>query len=353
MAIVIAVAAVALAAVALVGEDRQPTYGGYFDGNSTPLESNTVEAVVEKVSPSVVSITTETRSRVFGGGGSASGTGMIVTSSGYILTNKHVVSGASKVQVILEDGETYDAEVVGVDPLNDVAFVKIDVGHELPAVELGNSRTLKVGQPVMAIGNALGQYQNTVTQGVISGLSRSITAEGGDGVSENLTDMIQTDASINPGNSGGPLVNAAGQVIGINTAVSTSANGIGFAIPIGMVRGLLDNLIATGKVERAWLGVYYVPITPGIATEYDLPVRMGAYIFRDDGQSAVVSGSPADKAGIKSKDIIVKVGEHEVGSTGSLSALLAEYAVGQTAKLEVLRGGQTIALDLRLEVYSE
>jgi serine protease Do len=278
---------------------------------------------------------------------------MIVTADGYVLTNKHVVSGANKVPVILDNGDVYeDVKVVGVDPLNDVAFLKIAGASGLPTVELGTSRTLKVGQPVMAIGNALGQYQNTVTQGVISGIGRSITAEDGNGDAENLTDMIQTDASINPGNSGGPLVNAAGQVIGINTAVSTDANGIGFAIPIGAVSGMLNNLITTGKVERAYLGVYYQSITPEIAKQYDLPVKRGAYVYNDD-KKAVVEGSPAAKAGIKSGDIITKVGDSEVGVVGSLAVLLAEYTVGQTAKISVLRSGETLVLDLKLEAYSE
>jgi serine protease Do len=231
--------------------------------------------------------------------------------------------------------------------------VKISAGVKLPAVELGVSRTLKIGQPVMAIGNALGQYQNTVTQGVVSGLARSITASDANGESESLNDMIQTDAAINQGNSGGPLVNAAGQVIGINTAVSTSANGIGFAIPIDMVKGMLQTVLKEGVVEKAYLGVYYQAITPEIAEEYDLPVKVGAYVYRSDEETAIVKNTPAAKAGIKDEDIITKVGEAEVGKDGGLGALISEYVVGQTVKLTVLRGSETLTLELKLEAYTD
>jgi len=326
----------------------------YFDGNNTSLESSTVEGVAEKVSPSVVSITTETRTRGFFGGTStseAAGTGIIVTSDGYILTNKHVIDGATTVRVIRDDGETFeDVRVVGTDPVNDVAFIKVDGAKDWPAAELGDSKTLKIGQPVMAIGNALGQFQNTITQGVVSGLGRSITAGDGAGNYENLTDMIQTDASINPGNSGGPLVNAGGQVIGINTAVSTDANGIGFAIPISTVRGMLTRLVETGKVERAYIGVYFLTITPDVAEEYGLPVREGAYVHNDKG-NGVMSGTPAEKAGMKDGDIVISVGGVKVGKLGTLTSLVSEFPVGATIEIVVLRGGNEIPLRLTLEAY--
>ena len=327
----------------------------YYDGNNTVFEPTTVEGIAEKVAPSVVSIVTETRtSGMFGvpRSSSASGTGIIVTADGYIMTNKHVVAGSTKVTIVRDNGDMFDnVKVIGVDPLNDVAFVKVDGVSGWPAAELGDSKTLKVGQPVMAIGNALGQFQNTITQGVVSGLGRSITAsDSAGGNVENLTDMIQTDASINPGNSGGPLVNAAGQVIGMNTAVSTDANGIGFAIPISTTKGLLRNLISVGRVERPYIGVYYATITPDVAKEYDLPVKNGAYVHNDNG-SAIMSGSPAEKAGVKDGDIIIKIGGVEVGKLGSVTALISEHAVGEKIEVVVLRDGVEKTLSMMLEAY--
>jgi serine protease Do len=331
--------------------------GNFYDGNAAGFEDATIESVAEKVAPSVVSITTMTknsRSWYYSDDyySSGAGTGMIVSADGYILTNKHVVSGANKFSVVMANGETYDdVGVVGEDPLNDVAFLKINGVSDLPAVTLGDSKTIAVGQPVLAIGNALGLYQSTITSGIISGKGRTLTASLSDGTgTETLSDMLQTDASINPGNSGGPLVNAAGQVIGINTAVSAEAQGIGFAIPIGAVKGMLKNLLATGKLERAVLGVRYLSITPEVAKEYKLPVKSGAYI-RLEGGSAVVSGSPAEKAGLKNEDIILAVNGVEIGSKGGLSNLISEYAVGETVKLKVLRGTEELELEIRLEVF--
>jgi serine protease Do len=327
--------------------------GSYYDGNSVSLEETTIEGIAEKVSPSVVSITTETRSSGYFGVGSstAAGTGIIVTADGYILTNKHVVDGASKVAVTLDNGDSYkNVTIVGTDPINDVAFIKINDAQGLPAADLGDSKTLRVGQPVMAVGNALGQFQNTITQGVVSGLGRSITASDGAGMSEELTDMIQTDASINPGNSGGPLVNAAGQVIGMNTAVSNDANGIGFAIPISTIKGMLKYLIATGEIARAYIGVYYQNITPDIAEQYGLSVKAGAYVY-NDGKTPTASGSPAARAGLQSEDIITKVAGAPIGKSGSLSALLSEFAVGDTVDLTVLRSGSEITLTLTISSY--
>ena len=188
---------------------------------------------------------------------------MIVTKDGYVLTNKHVVDGSNTIKVVLDSGETYDkVKLIGTDPLNDVAFLKIDGVDDLPIVKLGDSKTIHAGQQVIAIGNALGQYQNTITQGIISGTGRSLTAYSSDySSSENLSDMIQTDAAINSGNSGGPLVNAAGEVIGINTATTSEADGIGFAIPISSVKGMLKNIINNGSASRAYIGVYYIQST--------------------------------------------------------------------------------------------
>ena len=342
--------------VGVIGDKKTTTVvsnGGYYEGNNATFAEGSIADVASKVAPSVVSIVTQTESRGYfrNSTSSAAGTGMIVTSDGYILTNKHVVDGATKVTVVMDDGETYeDVKVVGVDPLNDVAFLKISGVKDLPAVTLGDSKSVMIGQPVIAVGNALGQYQNTITQGIISGTGRSITASDGSGSYENLSDMIQTDASINHGNSGGPLVNAAGHVIGINTAVSEDANGIGFAIPISSVKGMLGHLIESGKVERAYVGVNYLPITPDVVREYDLPVKAGAYIYSETG-SPIMVGSPAEKAGLKNKDIVIAVNDVNLGANGSLASLIAEYKVGDTVQLKVLRGGDEVLIDMKLAAY--
>lgn len=231
------------------------------DGNSANFTEGSIAEVADKVSKSVVSIVTSTKSTNFFGqsyDSSAAGTGIIVSEDGYILTNKHVISGATKATVVLDDGTSYeDVEIVATDPLNDIAFLKINGVSGLTSATLGDSKTISVGQQVIAIGNALGQYQNTVTSGIISGIGRSVTASDESGYNtETLTDMIQTDAAINSGNSGGPLVNAAGQVIGINTPTSSSAENMGFAIPISSAKGMLDQL--TAMVKPSVLTLVYI-----------------------------------------------------------------------------------------------
>ncbi|HMI09855.1 MAG TPA: trypsin-like peptidase domain-containing protein [Candidatus Saccharimonadales bacterium] len=324
------------------------------DGNKTVTqEEEDIASVVSKVSPSVVSVLTKSQgASTFGTTEQeGAGTGIIVGKDGYILTNKHVVDGANTVSVVLSDGTSYDnVKVLGTDPLNDVAFLKVPDVKDLPVAELGDSTSIRVGQKVIAIGNSLGQYQNTVTSGIISGTGRPISAQSGQTV-ESLTDLIQTDAAINPGNSGGPLLNLQGQVIGINTAIIEDAQGIGFAIPISSTKGILKGVLAGKSVERAYLGVSYIPITADVAKQYSLSVKKGAYVFSSSGTTAVVAGSPAEKAGLKDKDIITKVGDIEVGDRGSISTLVAEYAPGDTIQLTVLRGGQTINVKVTLAAY--
>lgn len=324
------------------------------DGNQVVTkEEEDIASVVNKVSPSVVSVLTTSQSTSpysAGAEEAGAGTGIIVGADGYILTNKHVIDGATTVQVVLEDGTSYDnVKVLGSDPLNDIAFLRIPDVSNLPAAELGDSTSVRVGQKVIAIGNSLGQYQNTVTSGIVSGTGRPISAQAGDAV-ESLTDLIQTDAAINPGNSGGPLLNLQGQVIGINTAIVQDAQGIGFAIPIGATKGMLKKVLAGDAVERSYLGINYIPITASIAKKYSLPVTKGAYVFNGD-KTAVASGSPAEKAGVKAKDIITKVGDIEVGDRGSVSSLVAEYAPGDTIELTLLRGDQTITVKVTLAAY--
>lgn len=326
------------------------------DGNSANFTEGSIADIANKVSESVVSIITSTKTtNLFGQSydSAAAGTGVIVTSDGYILTNKHVINGANEVTVVLDDGTTYEkVEVVATDPLNDIAFLKIDGVSDLAAATLGDSKTITVGQQVIAIGNALGEYQNTVTAGIISGTGRSVTASDGNGYNvETLTDMIQTDAAINSGNSGGPLVNATGEVIGINTATSASAENMGFAIPISSVKGMLSQLIETGKASRAYLGVYSAEITPELAKAYNLPVSVGTYLYSSSSYSAIVKDSPASKAGLKDKDIVTAVNGVKVGAAGSLSNLIGEYKPGDTVQLTVIREGNEVAVNVTLEGY--
>jgi len=326
------------------------------DGNKIiTQEEENLSSVVSKVSPSVVSIITKTQSTDFYLGSSTqegAGTGIIVSKDGYVMTNKHVVDGATTVGVALADGTTYEnVKVLGTDPLNDVAFLKIPNVNDLHAAELGDSTSIRVGQKVVAIGNSLGQYQNTVTSGIISGTGRPVSAQSGNSV-ESLTDLIQTDAAINPGNSGGPLLNLQGQVIGINTAVAADAQGIGFSIPIGATKGVLKGVLEGKGVQRAYLGINYVPITADVAEFYKLPVKKGAYVFNGEGKTAVAAGSPADKAGIKDKDIITKVGDIEAGDRGSVASLVAEYAPDDTIKLTVLRDGKTMTVEAKLVAFN-
>ncbi len=328
------------------------------DGNTTvTAEEEGISGVASKVSTSVVSILTQSERQSYFGNMQAqqgAGTGIIVSADGYILTNKHVVEGSNTVSVVASDGTSYDnVRVVGTDPLNDVAFLKVSGVNNLKTAELGDSSTLRIGQSVVAIGNALGQYQNTVTSGIVSGTGRSVTASASDDGTgtETLTDLIQTDAAINPGNSGGPLVNLAGQVIGINTAIASEANGVGFSIPINAVKGMLKGVLKDGKVERAYVGVNYISITPDVAKEFELSVKKGAYVHSSGSQSAVASGSPAAAAGIKDGDIITKINDIEVGDRGSVASLVAEYAPGDKVSVTLLRDGKTQTVDVTLGAY--
>ncbi len=330
---------------------------GYYSGNSVEFEETSIANIASKVTPAVVSIVSSTYSTSYWGYGQSSqsaGTGMIVTSDGYVLTNKHVVEDATDIQIVTDSGDTYDdVDIVGLDPLNDVAYLKINNVSDLPTVTLGDSKTIAVGQPVLAIGNALGAYQNSVTQGIISGTGRSVAASDSDGSNvEYLSDMLQTDAAINSGNSGGPLVNAAGDVIGINTAVSSSGNGLGFAIPISATKGMLESIIENNKASRAYLGLTYINITSDVAKQYNLSVKHGAYIYSTNSrQAAIVSGGPADQAGIKEGDIITKVGTVEIGAAGSISTLVGEYKSGDTIQLTVLRDGKEQTINITLGEY--
>lgn len=338
-----------------LGPNASPSLSATEDGNKAVTEEeSSIASVAEKVGPSVVSIVTQTRSaNPYYGSSEAAGTGIIVSKDGYVMTNNHVLEGATSVSVVNSDGELYeDVEIIGRDPLNDIAFLKISADTEFTPATLGNSSTIRTGQQVVAIGNALGQYSNTVTSGIISGTGRPITASTGSGDTESLTDLIQTDASINPGNSGGPLVNMAGQVIGINTAIVEDANGIGFAIPVNATKGILAGVLETGKVNRAYLGVNYITVTPDVAREYNLDVDSGAYVYATGSSNPVQSGSPADKAGIKEGDIITKINNETVGTNGSLSSILGEYRPGDKITITYLRDGKENTTTVTLGTYN-
>jgi 2-alkenal reductase len=240
-----------------------------------------------------------------------------------------------------------EGRVYGIDTLTDLAIVKVD-GDDLPVADLGQSSELKVGQLVVAIGSPLGTYSNSVTSGIVSAKGRSITTDG----NQNLNNLIQTDAAINPGNSGGPLLDAGANVVGINTAIAADSNGIGFAIPIDIARPIMEQALAGEDLARPYMGVVYRSIDLQFADANDLPVDAGALVQRGGGGSgtspAVVPGSPADEAGIREGDIIVKINDQAIDGDHPLDATLSEYAPGDTVKIELLRDGQSMTVDLRL-----
>ncbi|HSH17862.1 MAG TPA: trypsin-like peptidase domain-containing protein [Candidatus Saccharimonadales bacterium] len=331
-------------------------------------EGQLISAIAQEVGPSVVSINVTAESRagsdffglpVQGRQQSAAGTGIIISSEGVIITNRHVVAeGITDVNVTLSDGtELDDVSVLGRTNPNDsldIAFLKINdlEGKRLRPAEIGDSSKMQVGNTVVAIGNALGQFNNTVTSGIISGFGRSVVASSGAGSadSESLNDLIQTDAAINQGNSGGPLVNMEGQVIGVNTAVAGEGQNIGFAIPINDVNGLIKQVLSSGTFKRPYLGVRYVPLTDQAAEQYDLDVNRGAYVLPtvDNGQPSVLQDSPADRAGVKPGDVITAVDGTKIDERNGLTSLVGRHAVGETVKLTVLRDGRTLDLQARL-----
>jgi len=347
--------------------------GGYYGNRSTSQDQKSQQILINKegelisqiakeVGPGVVSIDVQSnvsRNDNFFGRQNYSqrgaGTGFIISKEGIVVTNRHVIpQGVENVSVTLSDGTEFDdVSVVGKtnegDPL-DVAFLKINDKKDknLVPVKLGDSGITEVGARVIAIGNALGQFQNTVTSGIISGYGRNI--EAGDGNStESLQNLFQTDAAINEGNSGGPLVNINGEVIGINTAVAGNAQSIGFAIPINDIKGLIKSVLEKGKLERPYLGVRYVGLNDDYAYQLNLDTTRGAYIFGSDSGPAVIDGSPADKAGLKEKDIITEVNGQKIDDKNSLSTVLAQQAVGDKVKLKVIRDGKEVVLEATLE----
>ncbi len=277
------------------------------------------------------------------------GSGFIVSADGMIVTNKHVVSDKdASYTVFTNDGKKYKAKVLARDPLQDLAIIKIE-GSSFPTLPLADSDGIRLGQTVIAIGNALGEFRNTVSVGIVSGLARNITASGGNAVSEDLEGVIQTDAAINPGNSGGPLVNLRGEVIGINSAVVSGANSIGFALPINNVKRDINSVKMSGKITASYLGVHYILLTEEIAKRDNIKVTEGALIRGDESGPAVIKGSPADKAGVLAEDVITHVNGVKIDSSHSLVSLIQRYNVGDKVALTVQRGDRVLSLNVVLE----
>lgn len=345
----------------LFGQD----FGGPREEIKVLREESLVIDVVEKVSPSVVTVgvkKTVLRSLeidLFDPFGffrrpqreekieQDIGTGFIISADGMIVTNKHVVADSkAEYKVITKDDQEYRVSKIYRDPVNDLAILKVGA-NGLKPVELGDSDNLKVGQFVIAIGTALGEFRHTVTTGVVSGLGRGITA--GDpfsGYVERLDNVIQTDAAINPGNSGGPLLNSSGQVIGVNVAVSQAGENIGFAIPINVIKESLENFEATGRFVRPFLGVRYKMISRDLALLNDVPE--GAYIVE------VVEDSAAEQAGLQEGDIITKINGQAVREKdGGLAKIISSKKVGERIEIEIWRDGETIKLTATLEESSE
>jgi S1-C subfamily serine protease len=340
------------APISTVGQG-QAASGQQSTGTSNTIdESSAVISSAAKVSPSVVKITTAGASTdPFGGTQTEGvGSGIIYDANGWILTNRHVVSGAQTLKVELKDGRSFDGKVYGIDTLTDLAIVKIDATG-LPVASLGSSDELKVGQLVVAIGSPLGTYSFSVTSGIVSGKGRQITVTDSNGTQSRVSNLIQTDAAINPGNSGGPLADAAGNVVGINTAVATDSSGIGFAIPIDIAKPIMAQAVRGDALSRPWIGIRFQSIDPQVKQQLNLTVDTGAVITASGGTApAVESGSPADKAGLKDGDVILSINGIVIDSEHPLDALLVQFSPGDTVQLSVLRGGQTITVPLTLGV---
>lgn len=367
-------------------ENGQPAADGNNQDSNAVSDESATEAVVSKVSPAVVSIiiskelaqaynmtgsnlfpfedffgldfpfaqpqprqqqpAPKTEKKEVGGG-----TGFIISADGLILTNKHVVADTeASYTVVTNDYKRYDAKVLAIDPFVDIALVKIEA-KGLPVATLGDSDKIKIGQTVIAIGNTLSEYHNTITKGVVSGINRRVVAGGGVIGEETIEEAIQTDAAINPGNSGGPLVNLKGEVIGINTAVSNQGQLIGFSIPVNVAKPIIESVKKYGRIIRPWLGVRYTLINKQLAQENKLPVDYGALILRGNKQTdlAVIPGSPADKAGLLENDIILEADGTKITEDYSLSKAIQKHKPGDKIKLKILRKGEEKIIEVTLE----
>ncbi|HET8524847.1 MAG TPA: trypsin-like peptidase domain-containing protein [Thermomicrobiales bacterium] len=317
---------------------------------ATPASTKTMTAVevVKQVAPAIVTVVNEQAAGPFSGSNQLQpagiGSGFIISEQGYIVTNWHVVNGGQAFQVIFSNGEQRDATVVGQDQISDLAVVKVD-GPVPGVVPLGDSSQLQPGQTVLAIGSPLGQFTNTVTEGIVSALGRSIPEQQG---SPELTGLIQHDAAINPGNSGGPLLNLSGEVVGVNTLgipvtpAGQPAQGLFFAIPSNTVKEIATKLIENGEVIYPFIGIQSAPINEQLASQYNLPVDYGVYVV------SVVSGSPADNAGVKQGDIILAINGTKIDAAHSLTELLYKYEPGDTVTLKIQRGNNTQDVQITL-----
>jgi serine protease Do len=319
-------------------------------------ESSAIIDVAAKVSPAVVRITATGQSTDQLGGTipeTGVGSGIIFDAGGWILTNRHVVTTsngqtASQLTVELKDGRQFTGSVYGIDTLTDLAIVRIETTG-LPTAALGASSDLKVGELAVAIGSPLGTYTNSVTSGIVSATGRTVVVNAG----TPLHNLIQTDAAINPGNSGGPLLDAAGNVIGINTAVAEGSNGIGFAIPIDIAKPIMSQALAGEQLARPYIGIRYQEINVQVETEKHLTVDHGALVGPSTDANgatlpAITPGSPADKAGLKDGDVIVAIEDQQIDQEHPLDATLAEYAPGQTIHLHVIRDGKDLTIAVTL-----
>lgn len=279
------------------------------------------------------------------------GSGFIVSEDGYVITCNHVVADSEADYTIIVDPEhKYRAKILAKDPLVDIAILKIEEKN-LPYLELGDSNKIELGETVVAIGNPLGEFEDTLSAGIVSGLSRKITAYGGLPLkATSLRGLIQTDAAINPGNSGGPLVNMEGKAIGVNTAMVMGAQNIGFAIPINYAKTILGEVMKFGKIKRPFLGVRYVILNSEISSANKLPVNYGALIVRESlGEPAIVKGSAADKAGLKEYDIILEANGEKISEENPLADFLAKQKIGSEINFKILREGKEINLKVKLE----
>jgi serine protease Do len=278
------------------------------------------------------------------------GSGFVISKDGLIATNKHVVSDSeASYTVLTNDGKKYEAEVLASHPSLDIAVLKIKAPFGLPVITLGDSDSIKLGQTAIAIGNALGEFRNTVAVGVISGLSRTVTAGGTNIGEETIEGVIQTDAAINPGNSGGPLLNLKGEVIGINTAMVSNAQNIGFALPINQVKKAIESVKKTGKISVPYLGVRYLVINSELAKKEKLSVENGVLIRGSADGPAITPDSPAQKAGLQAEDIILELDGQKIDQDHSLSYLIQKYNIGDQVSLKILRSGQEMTLKATLE----
>lgn len=357
-------------------KNSDKTKGTNKDQSSAKSSLLDVSDIVEKVNPAVVSIVITkdvpvmeqyfvnpfgenspfqisipryrskgTQSKEVGGG-----SGFLISADGYLVTNAHVVNDpAASYTVFLTGGKKYSAKVITLDDVLDIALLKIEESN-LPFLEFGNSDQLKLGQSVVAIGNALGEFRNTVSTGVISGLARSITAKDGRAF-ENLDNLIQTDAAINPGNSGGPLIDSVGQVIGVNVAVAQGSENVGFALPANMVKQAVESMKTNGKVVRPFLGIRYLPITSELQKQNQLTVDYGVLVVRGESQTdlAVIPGSPANKAGVVEYDIILEADGQKIDLQHPLASTIRKKKIGDILKLKILHNGVDKDIQITLE----